>query len=100
MNYLHFIDYAIILIVLGITLWLGFRFANRQKTTENYFLSKGNFPAWALGLSLLSTLISSVTFLGYTSQTDINTMTKLKVFISNLRPILSGYFDIFKDKHK
>ncbi len=68
MNYLHFIDYAIILIVLGITLWLGFRFANRQKTTENYFLSKGNFPAWALGLSLLSTLISSVTFLGYPSQ--------------------------------
>ncbi len=68
MNHLHFIDYAIILIVLGITLWLGFRFANRQKTTENYFLSKGNFPAWALGLSLLSTLISSVTFLGYPSQ--------------------------------
>ncbi len=65
MNHLQFIDYAIILIVLGITLWLGFRFANRQKTTENYFLSKGNFPAWALGLSLLSTLISSVTFLGY-----------------------------------
>lgn len=68
MNRLHFIDYFIILFVLGITLWLGFRFAKRQKTTENYFLSKGNFPAWALGLSLLSTLISSVTFLGYPAQ--------------------------------
>jgi SSS family solute:Na+ symporter len=68
MNHLSFIDYLIILIVLGITLWLGFRFAKRQKTTENYFLSKGNFPAWALGLSLLSTLISSVTFLGYPAQ--------------------------------
>ena len=68
MNQLHFIDYLIILIVLGITLWLGFRFAKRQKTTENFFLSKGNFPAWALGLSLLSTLISSVTFLGYPAQ--------------------------------
>ena len=68
MNQLQVIDYAILLLVLGITLWLGFRFANRQKTTENYFLSKGNFPAWALGLSLLSTLISSVTFLGYPAQ--------------------------------
>lgn len=68
MNHLHSIDYIIILLVLGITLWLGFRYANKQKTTENYFLSKGNFPAWALGLSLLSTLISSVTFLGYPSQ--------------------------------
>ncbi|MEI9955949.1 MAG: hypothetical protein WDM90_06495 [Ferruginibacter sp.] len=62
MNYLHAIDYCIILIVLGITLYLGFRFANKQTTTENYFLSKGNFPSWALGLSLLSTLISSNTF--------------------------------------
>ena len=68
MNHLHAIDYCIILIVLGITLYLGFRFANQQTTTENYFLSKGNFPSWALGLSLLSTLISSVTFLGYPAQ--------------------------------
>ncbi|MFY7839868.1 MAG: sodium:solute symporter [Lacibacter sp.] len=68
MNHLHFIDYCIILLVLGITLYLGFRFAKRQDTTEKYFLSKGNFPAWALGLSLLSTLISSVTFLGYPAQ--------------------------------
>lgn len=68
MDHLHLIDYFIILVVLGITLWLGFRFAKKQNTTENYFLSKGNFPAWALGLSLLSTLISSVTFLGYPAQ--------------------------------
>lgn len=68
MNHLHFIDYLIILVVLGVTLWLGFRFSNRQNTTEKFFLSKGNFPSWALGLSLLSTLISSVTFLGYPAQ--------------------------------
>lgn len=68
MQHLQTIDYIIILIVLGITLYLGFRFSNRQKTTEQFFLSKGNFPSWALGLSLLSTLISSVTFLGYPAQ--------------------------------
>jgi SSS family solute:Na+ symporter len=68
MNHLHFIDYAIILLVLGITLFLGFRFSNQQNSTQAFFLSKGNFPTWALGLSLLSTLISSVTFLGYPAQ--------------------------------
>jgi SSS family solute:Na+ symporter len=68
MDHLHFIDYCIILVVLGVTLYLGFRFANKQNTTEKFFLSKGNFPSWALGLSLLSTLISSVTFLGYPAQ--------------------------------
>ncbi|MEO5564809.1 MAG: sodium:solute symporter [Chitinophagaceae bacterium] len=68
MNHLHPIDYLIILIVLGLTLYLGFRFSGKQKTTESFFLSKGNFPSWALGLSLLSTLISSITFLGYPAQ--------------------------------
>lgn len=68
MSHLHLIDYLIILLVLGITLSLGFRFSKRQRTTEVFFLAKGNFPSWALGLSLLSTLISSVTFLGYPAQ--------------------------------
>lgn len=68
MSQLHFIDYLIISLVLGITLFLGFWFSGKQRTTENFFLSKGNFPSWALGLSLLSTLISSITFLGYPSQ--------------------------------
>lgn len=67
-NILQLPDFIIIAAVLAVTLYLGFRFAKRQNTTENYFLAKGNFPAWALGLSLLSTLISSVTFLGYPAQ--------------------------------
>src|SRR4249920_178046 len=68
MNHLHAVDYSIIILLMGVTLYLGFRFAKKQNSTENYFLSKGNFPSWALGLSLLSTLISSVTFLGYPAQ--------------------------------
>jgi solute:Na+ symporter, SSS family len=67
-NTLQLPDFLIIAAVLAATLYLGFRFAKRQNTTENYFLAKGNFPSWALGLSLLSTLISSVTFLGYPAQ--------------------------------
>jgi solute:Na+ symporter, SSS family len=68
MNHLHVIDYIIILFVLGITIYMGFRYASKQTTIENYFLAKGNFPSWALGLSLLATLISSNTFLGYPEQ--------------------------------
>ena len=68
MNSLHVIDYVIIIVVLAATLYLGFRFANKQNTTQTFFLAKGNFPSWALGLSLLSTLISSMTFLGYPAE--------------------------------
>src|SRR3954471_5129168 len=62
---LHFIDYTIIVALLIATLSFGFIFARKQGTSQNYFLAKGKVPAWALGMSLLATLISSVTFLAY-----------------------------------
>jgi SSS family solute:Na+ symporter len=59
------IDYLIIIAVLFTTLLLGLRYARKQDTTQSYFAAKGRVPAWAIGMSLLATLISSVTFLGY-----------------------------------
>ena len=53
------------IIFLGLTLYFGFLFAKKQKTTQIYFLAKGKVPSWTIGMSLLATLISSVTFLGY-----------------------------------
>lgn len=62
---LHLLDYCIILVFLLGSLGFGLYFAKTQKTTQNYFLAKGKIPSWALGISLLATLISSVTFLAY-----------------------------------
>jgi solute:Na+ symporter, SSS family len=62
---LHIIDYLIIIISLVISLMVGFRFAGRQKNTNNYFTARGKLPAWAIGISILATLISSITFLAY-----------------------------------
>jgi SSS family solute:Na+ symporter len=59
------IDYLIIIAVLLTTLFLGLRYAKNQSTTQSYFAARGRVPAWAIGMSLLATLISSVTFLGY-----------------------------------
>src|SRR6476620_9895880 len=62
---IHFIDYLIIACFLLATLYFGFRFSKNQNTTKSFFLAQGRVPTWAIGLSLLSTLISSVTFLAY-----------------------------------
>ncbi len=62
---LHAIDYSIIILVLIISLSFGLRFFKRNSTSQDYFVAKGRVPSWALGMSLLATLISSVTFLGY-----------------------------------
>jgi len=62
---LHIIDYLIIAFSLVISVAMGFRFAKKQSTTRNFFTAGGKIPAWAIGISIMATLISSVTFLAY-----------------------------------
>ncbi len=47
----------------GVT-YAGIYFAKRNKSTEEYFLGNRSFPGWAIGLSLVGTSISSISFLG------------------------------------
>lgn len=58
-------DYIIIVAFLLMTVYFGLRFARKQKSTQEYFAANGKIPSWAIGFSILSTLISSVTFLAY-----------------------------------
>lgn len=59
------IDYVIILVSLLASLYVGFYFSRGQKSTQKYFAADGKIPSWAIGMSILATLISSVTFLAY-----------------------------------
>jgi SSS family solute:Na+ symporter len=59
------VDIAVLVIYfLGISA-AGVFFSKRNTTTEAYFLGNRNFPAWAIGLSLVGTSISSISFLAY-----------------------------------
>src|SRR5215831_16990286 len=50
--------------VLGLTV-VGLRFSRRQTTTERYFTAKQSVPAWAVGLSFLTAMTTSVTFIAF-----------------------------------
>jgi SSS family solute:Na+ symporter len=62
---LHWIDWSIIVFYLGLMVYLGKRFSKRNSSTNNYFVGTRTIPAWAIAMSILATLISSVTFLAY-----------------------------------
>lgn len=62
---MHWIDYTIVLISIAAAIVVGLYFARRQKDTSTYFAAGGKIPAWAVGMSIFATLISSVTFLAY-----------------------------------
>ena len=55
---------AIILFFIAMTA-MGIYFARKNTSTEEYFLGNRAFPSWAIGLSMLGTSISSVTFLAF-----------------------------------
>ena len=56
-------DLAAIMIYFAAMALMGIYFARKNRSSEDYFLGKRAFPGWAIGLSMLGTSISSVTFL-------------------------------------
>lgn len=55
----------IIALYMGAMIATGFFFSRRQTSTEAYFVANRSIPGWAMGISLLATIITSVTFIAY-----------------------------------
>lgn len=62
---MHILDWIVVLCYFGTIVSMGFYFSKRQKTTGQYYTGGRSMPAWAVGISILATLISSITFLAY-----------------------------------
>ena len=62
---LGWLDVVVLVAFFGVTLGMGFFFARKNNSTEEYFLGGRSFPGWAIGLSLLGTSISSITFIAF-----------------------------------
>ncbi len=60
---LHPIDWVCVAIYLGGMAVMGLYFARRNTDTEEYFVGGRRIPGWAIGLSMVGTAISSITFL-------------------------------------
>ncbi|MGC4049670.1 MAG: sodium:solute symporter [Paludibaculum sp.] len=58
-------DLLIVAAYLAFMAGLGLWFSRRQTSTENYFVAKRSVPSWAMGMSMLATMVSSVTFVAY-----------------------------------
>jgi len=61
----RWLDLLVIVLYMAAMASVGLKFSRRQTSTETYFVARRSVPSWAMGLSLLATLISSVTFVAY-----------------------------------
>lgn len=62
---LHPLDVTVLLGYLCLMAAMGIYFSRRNVDTEEYFLGGRSFRGWVIGLSMVGTSISSVTFLAY-----------------------------------
>lgn len=62
---LHIYDIVALLAYLGAVAAMGIYFSKKNISTEAYFLGGRSFAGWAVGLSLVGTSISSITFVAY-----------------------------------
>lgn len=62
---MRWIDLAIVVLYLVSLVWMGKWFGRRQTSTESYFVARRSVPAWAMGMSVMASLVSSVTFIAY-----------------------------------
>ncbi|MCX6625634.1 MAG: sodium:solute symporter [Acidobacteria bacterium] len=58
-------DLVILLGYMAVMVSIGVRFSRKQTSTEAYFVAKRSIPSWAMGFSLVATLVTSVTFVAY-----------------------------------
>ena len=57
-------DLVVIVIYLAAMMGMGIAIARRQKSTTDFFLGGRSLPAWAVGISIFASLLSTITYLG------------------------------------
>ena len=62
---LHLLDWIVIAFYFAAMAYLGYHFSRKNKDTEEYFVGGRSFKGWVLGLSMVGTSISSISFLAY-----------------------------------
>ncbi|MFP6769535.1 MAG: hypothetical protein VB859_15270, partial [Planctomycetaceae bacterium] len=57
-------DLVVIVVYLGAMIAMGVAIARRQRSTDDFFLGGRALPAWAVGISIFASLLSTITYLG------------------------------------
>lgn len=61
-------DRIVVVLYVAVTLYIVYRASRKQHDTEDFFLGNRRLPWMAVGLSIMATLLSSLTYLGLTGE--------------------------------
>ncbi|MBH0229426.1 sodium:solute symporter [Halobacillus yeomjeoni] len=76
------IDYIIFIVYVLGTAAIGAMFGKKQKSTKDYFLGGRSIPWWAIGLSVMATQASAITFIGAPGWGYEGGLTRMITFVN------------------
>jgi Na+/proline symporter len=79
---MSYIDWGILLAFLAYTIWDGTRGGKQAKNIDSFFLANRSMPWWAMGLSVMATQASAITFIGTTGQAFTEDMRFVQIYLS------------------
>lgn len=79
---MHWIDWLVLIAFLGYTIWDGTRQGKESKNIEGFFLANRSMPWWAMGLSVMATQASAITFIGTTGQAYVEDMRFVQIYLA------------------
>ncbi|MGD8426999.1 MAG: sodium:solute symporter [Balneolaceae bacterium] len=79
---MHWIDWLVLIAFLGYTVWDGTRHGKESDNIEGFFLANRSMPWWAMGLSVMATQASAITFIGTTGQAYVEDMRFIQTYLA------------------
>jgi Na+/proline symporter len=79
---MHWIDWLVLVAFLGYTIWDGTRQGKESSNIEGFFLANRSMPWWAMGLSVMATQASAITFIGTTGQAYVEDMRFVQTYLA------------------
>ena len=79
---MHWIDWLVLAAFLGYTIWDGTRHGKESDNIEGFFLANRSMPWWAMGLSVMATQASAITFIGTTGQAYVEDMRFIQIYLA------------------
>ncbi|EAY26407.1 sodium:solute symporter [Microscilla marina] len=75
-------DWLILIAFFSFTLWDGLRKNKSTKSVEDLLLANRSMPWWAVGLSVMATQASAISFVGTAGQAYVHDMRFVQVYLS------------------
>ncbi len=78
---MHIADWVIVIFYFAYVLVEGFRHGRKNKNLDDYFRGKRSLRWWAVGLSVMATQASAITYIGTTGQAYDAGMSFIQVYL-------------------